>query len=113
MVVLIELIIVLMILSFVARMARGVFLFLLRKDVLPAAIVVGIVYVFVFVLDINYSVIFGQYVWPSVVFVFKLGIGVFMVCLVYSVASRMPKRGKSGNRFENMNSKMKYKGFTF
>ena len=57
MVVLIELIIVLMILSFVARMARGVFLFLLRKDVLPVAIVVGIVYVFVFVLDINYSVI--------------------------------------------------------
>ena len=36
MVVLIELIIVLMILSFVVRMARGVFLFLLRKDVLPS-----------------------------------------------------------------------------
>lgn len=36
-----------------------------------------------------------------------------MACLVYSVVSRMPKRGKSGNRFENMKNKMKYKGFAF
>ena len=107
MIVLVELFVAIVIIINIIKVFKNLLLFLIRRDVLPVVVVVGVVYIFVFVVDIDYSVLFGDYIWPIIVFCFKLVVGVFLACLAYVIASRMSKNNQ--NRFSGINQKLGYK----